>query len=98
MSIKLTLDGNILQGGEWSFIGELWSTITYLHNDDKLLTQKIGESKLLTINWKYILELWELRNKEVHSDTPTKAISIKRQHMIDKILHIQKKFSPTDIW
>jgi hypothetical protein len=26
-------------------------------------------TKLLSINWKYILELWELRNKEVHGDT-----------------------------
>jgi hypothetical protein len=46
-------------------------------------------SKLLSINWKYILELWELRNKELHGEAPEKAVSIRRQQMIDEILHIQ---------
>jgi hypothetical protein len=35
------------------------------------------------------LELWELRNKEVHGETPEKIEIIRRQSMIDEIKHIQ---------
>jgi hypothetical protein len=45
--------------------------------------------KLMSINWKYILQLWETRNKEVNGDTPSKVESIRRQNMINEILHIQ---------
>jgi hypothetical protein len=45
--------------------------------------------KLLSINWKYVLQMWEIRNKEVKTDTPTKVESIRRQNMINDILHIQ---------
>jgi hypothetical protein len=50
-------------------------------------------SKVLSINWKYILELWELRNKDVHGDTPEKAETIKQTHIIDEIIHIQGSHS-----
>jgi hypothetical protein len=46
-------------------------------------------SKLLLINWQYILELWELRNKETHGETSEKAETIKSQNMIEEIIHIQ---------
>jgi hypothetical protein len=44
----------------------------------------------MNINWKYILELWDLRNKEVKGDTPTKVESIQRHEMIEEIVEIQK--------
>jgi hypothetical protein len=47
-------------------------------------------SKVLAINWKFILELWDLRNKEVHGDTPETAAFIRRQNMINEIKHIQE--------
>jgi hypothetical protein len=52
-------------------------------------------TNLLSINWKYILQLWEARNKETHGDTPKKSEVIKRQNMIDELLHI--KSTHTDL-
>jgi hypothetical protein len=46
-------------------------------------------AKLLAINWNYILELWKLRNSDVHGDTPEKTETIRRTTMIVEILHIQ---------
>jgi hypothetical protein len=43
----------------------------------------------MSIHWKYILQLWEGRNKAVNGETPAKAQSIRRKNMIDDILHIQ---------
>jgi hypothetical protein len=46
-------------------------------------------AKIMSINWKYILLLWELRNREFNGETPAKAESIRQQTMINEILHIQ---------
>jgi hypothetical protein len=45
--------------------------------------------KILSINWKYIIQLWSVRNTEVHGDTKEKTEYIKRQEMIQEILYIQ---------
>jgi hypothetical protein len=69
-----------------------WGSIINNH----LATQKTHKfnaeqwgTNLLSINWKYILQLWEARNQETHGDTPKKSEVIKRQNMIDEVLHIQ---------
>jgi hypothetical protein len=46
-------------------------------------------TKLLSINWKYILQLWDVQNLEVHGETSKKSKVIKRQNKIDEVLHIQ---------
>jgi hypothetical protein len=33
-------------------------------------------AKIMAINWKHLLELWTLRNLEVHGDTPERTESI----------------------
>jgi hypothetical protein len=45
---------------------------------------------IMTINWKYILQLWEVRNKEAKGETPEKAESIRRRAMIEEIKQIQE--------
>jgi hypothetical protein len=35
-------------------------------------------TKLMNINWKYILKLWDIRNKEIKGETPTQVESIRR--------------------
>jgi hypothetical protein len=47
-------------------------------------------TKLMSIHWKYILRIWETRNKEVKGDTPAKVELIRRQNMIDEIKQIQE--------
>jgi hypothetical protein len=47
-------------------------------------------AKLMTIHWKYILQLWEARNKEVKGETPEQAESIRRRDMIEEIKQIQE--------
>jgi hypothetical protein len=46
-------------------------------------------SKILSINWKYILQLWKVRNTEVQGESQEKRVHIKRQEMIQEILSIQ---------
>jgi hypothetical protein len=46
-------------------------------------------AKLLSINWNYILELWKIRNLEVHGDTPEKTETIHHTPMIREIIRIQ---------
>jgi hypothetical protein len=54
-------------------------------------TKKVLVSRraLMSIDWEYILQIWEDRNKAANGDTPAKAESIRRNNMIDNILHIQ---------
>jgi hypothetical protein len=69
-----------------------WGNLINIHlakqKKYKFNTEQWG-MKLMSINWKYILQLLETRNKEVNGDTPSKAESIRRQNMINEILHIQ---------
>lgn len=52
---------------------------------------------LLSINWKHILLMWNLRNSEVNGETPEKAENIRRQKMIDEILDIQSSLRDVSI-
>jgi hypothetical protein len=69
-----------------------WGNIINDHsakrNNPSMIAEQWG-TKLLAINWNYILELWKLRNLAVHSDTSDKTEPIHRTTMITEILHIQ---------
>jgi hypothetical protein len=54
-------------------------------------------AKLLPINWKYILLLWDVQNNEVHRETPNKAEHIQHQKMIDETTHIQSTLQDISI-
>jgi hypothetical protein len=56
-------------------------------------TAEYWGSKIMSINWKYIFQLWSLCNTEVNGETSEKTESIKRQHTINEILHIQNTHS-----
>jgi hypothetical protein len=47
-------------------------------------------TKLMNINWKYILKLWGIRNKEIKGETPTQVESIRRQEMLAEITDISQ--------
>jgi hypothetical protein len=47
-------------------------------------------AKLIAIHWKYVLELWAIRNQEVHRETPEQIESIHRTTMIAEIVKIQE--------
>jgi hypothetical protein len=46
-------------------------------------------AKLVAIHWKHILELWSVRNSEVHGDTLEQTEQVHRTTMIDEIVEIQ---------
>jgi hypothetical protein len=46
-------------------------------------------NKILSINWKYILQLWTIRNKEVKGDSLERSRYIRRQEIIQEELYIQ---------
>jgi hypothetical protein len=50
-------------------------------------------TKLLAINWKFIIKRWTIRNLEVKGETPEKADLIQQQDMINEIIHIQTTHS-----
>jgi hypothetical protein len=54
----------------------------------KFNAEKWG-ARLISIHWKHILKIWEVRNREVNGETPTQSNIIKRQNMIEEILYIQ---------
>jgi hypothetical protein len=49
-------------------------------------------TKLLKINWKDVLELWELRNDKVKGSTTEEQNSNLRHAMIDKVIHLQRQY------
>jgi hypothetical protein len=69
-----------------------WGTIINNHLEKKSKYKFKAEhwrSKLLSINWKYILKLWIMRNTEVKGETPVESEVIRRDDMINDILHLQ---------
>jgi ribonuclease HI len=46
-------------------------------------------TRLISIHWKYILKIWEVRNNEVNGETLVQSNIIRRQNMIEEIIHIQ---------
>jgi hypothetical protein len=57
-------------------------------------------AKLVAIHWKHILELWLVRNSEVHGDTPEQTEQFHRTTMIDKIVERQNAHQhlPASAW
>jgi hypothetical protein len=47
-------------------------------------------AKLIAIHWKHMLELWSIRNQEVHGETPEQTEEINRTTMIAEIIDIQQ--------
>jgi hypothetical protein len=45
--------------------------------------------KIMSINWKYVLKLWSMRNAEVTGETTEQTKVIRQQQMIDEVIHIQ---------
>jgi hypothetical protein len=54
-----------------------------------LFTAEHWGIKILSINWKYIIQVWLRRNTEVNGATPEQVDHKKRQQMIDEIIYIQ---------
>jgi hypothetical protein len=48
-------------------------------------------TKLLKINWKYILELWDIRNDEVKGSNLEEQNSNLRRDMMDEIIYLQQQ-------
>jgi hypothetical protein len=48
-------------------------------------------TKLFKIHWKYILELWDIRNSEVKGASPEEQNINLRQDMIQEITYLQKQ-------
>jgi hypothetical protein len=54
----------------------------------KITAEQWGSS-ILTINWKYILQLWDQRNSELHGTSPEITEVSRRKSMIEEIQYIQ---------
>jgi hypothetical protein len=72
-----------------------WGNVINHHISSKPTIHQNAEhwgTKLLKINWKYILELWAIRNDEVKGSTLEEQNSNLRQDMIDEILFLQQRY------
>jgi hypothetical protein len=57
-------------------------------------------SENIQINWKYILQLWQQRNGEVHGTSPEQTEQSRQRSMIEEIQYIQSGLQhiPFDIY
>jgi hypothetical protein len=95
--IQLNIGWNHFAIGRWTIE---WGSLINQHLATQSRHQFNAEhwgSKLLSINWKHILLLWNLRNSEVNGETPEKADNIRRQTMIDEILELQSTLKDVSI-
>ena len=47
---------------------------------------------LITLNFKYVLQMWELRKKEEHGDTPSEIETRKQVRMLEEIIDIKSRY------
>jgi hypothetical protein len=71
-----------------------WGNIINHHISSKPAIKHNAEdwgTKLSKINWKYILELWDKRNKEVKGLNQEEQNSNLRRDMTDKVIYLQQQ-------
>jgi hypothetical protein len=69
-----------------------WGNIINYHFATKPTIKQNAEdwgTKLLKINWKYILELWDIRNDGVKGSNQEEQNFNLRREMIDEIIFLQ---------
>jgi Reverse transcriptase (RNA-dependent DNA polymerase) len=69
-----------------------WGTLINQHLGTQK-RQKISAeqwcAQLFAINWKHILDMWSIRNQEIHGSTPAEAERIQRDNLIEEIIFIR---------
>jgi hypothetical protein len=71
-----------------------WGEIINDHlmsNNIANVTAEILGSQLVQLSWNYILQIWYLRNKELHGSTKEEQDRIRHQAMIKELRHIQEE-------
>jgi hypothetical protein len=78
----------------WDRLAIEWGNVINLYLSSKPTIQQNAEdwgTKLLKINWTYILELWAICNNEVKGSTPKEQNYNLRLDMTNEILYLQQR-------
>jgi hypothetical protein len=71
-----------------------WGNIINQHIATKSTINHNAEdwgTKLLKINWRFILVLWDIRNKEVKGSNSEEQTLNLRQDLIDEVIYLQQQ-------